>query len=150
MRMLRLTAAAAVLVGLAARPVIAGDTDWFRALADRVVNQGQSALLPPHLSLVLGLGNGAHSLPVKQLGIQTSQEMRTFNVAKVQGRRVVVLMNYNGETKITQALLLRPGQRLDKAVTYVAGTAAGALSGDQARAALTEQLHYWQQAASLK
>jgi hypothetical protein len=150
MRTLRFTTTAAVLISLAFMPAIPGNTDWFRAFGDRVVEQGQSAMLPPHLSLVLGLGDGMNSLPVRQLGIRTSHEVRTFNVATVDGKRVVVLMNYNEETKITQALLLRRGQHLDTAVTYAAGAPPDHLSGTQARAALTEELHYWQHAGTLK
>lgn len=150
MRMLRLTTAAAVLIGLAFMPAIRGNSDWFRAFGDRVVAQGQSAILPPHLSLVLGLGDGANSLPVRQLGIRDSHEIRTFNVAKVEGKRVVVLMNHNEETKITQALLLRRGNNLDKAVTYGADAPPDQLSAKRARAALTEELHYWEHAATLK
>jgi len=150
MRMLRLTTAAAVLIGLGFMPALCGNTDWFRAFGDRVVNQGQSAMLPPHLSLVLGLGNGANSLPVRQLGIRDSHQMRTFNVAEVDGKRVVVLMNYNEETKITQALLLRHGHILDEAVTYRADAPPDHLSATRARAALAEELHHWQHAASLK
>lgn len=55
---------------------------------------------------MLGLGDGDEAFQVKQLGIRPAQRVCTFNVAKVNGKCVVVLLNYEAGKQFTQACLL--------------------------------------------
>jgi hypothetical protein len=79
------------LFSVAFLPRAFADTAWFRPFCDRVTSEGKASTLPPHLSLVLGLGDGVRPVPVKQAGKQDGHEVRTFNVVQTQGQRSVVL-----------------------------------------------------------
>ena len=49
-------------------------------LIESVLRSGRDGRLPPHLSLVLGLGTGDTPLEVKQAVLREGPEMRVFNV----------------------------------------------------------------------
>jgi hypothetical protein len=126
------------------------DGSWFDPFRDRVAAAGRAATLPPHLSLVLGLGDGVQPVPVKQAGKQDGHEVRTFNVVEQTGRRPVVLMDHDEQTQETRAFLLRPDGTLDRAVAYKTGGQPRPLRASQARAALRQQLNYWANEAGSK
>jgi hypothetical protein len=121
---------------------------WFSGFTDRVLREGHDALLPPHLALVLGLGTGEKAVAVKQLAVQKTQQIRTFNVCSEKGRVVVVILEYDQETRITRAFLLGSEAKLRSAVTYETGAQPAPLSGAPARNALQEELHYWSDRAA--
>src|ERR1700756_2076281 len=79
---------------------------WFSGFTDRVLREGHEALLPPHLALVLGLGTGEKAVAVKQLAVQKAPQIRTFNVCTEKGQTVVVILDYDQETRITKAFLV--------------------------------------------
>ena len=127
---------------------VRGEVAWISGFTDRVVHQGHDALLPPHLALVLGLGAGEKAIAVKQLGTQSAQEIRTFNVHAEKGRTVVVILRYDRKTQVTQAFLLGRGAKLRSAVTYEAGGKPTSLSDENARVAFQEELQYWSNQAT--
>ena len=127
---------------------VQGEVAWIAGFTDRVLHQGHEALLPPHLALVLGLGAGEKAIAVKQLGTQSAQEVRTFNVRTEKGRAVVVILRYDLKTQVTQAFLLGRGAKLRKAVTYEAGAQPASLSDENARVAFQEELQYWSKQAA--
>jgi hypothetical protein len=144
----RLAAVFACLVCALTVPVRA-DPAWISAFTERVLRQGRDAQLPPHLALVLGLGTGETAVTVKQLGIQSAQEVRTFNVCQDKGKPVVVIVHYNQKNQVAHAYLLGSGTRLRKAVTYEAGAQPVLLSDAKAKAAFQEELQYWSDHAAL-
>ena len=121
---------------------------WFSGFTDRVLREGHDALLPPHLALVFGLGTGEKAVAVKQLGVQKAPRIHTFNVCTEKGRVVVVILEYDQETRVTRAFLLGSGAKLQSAVTYESGAQPALLSGAPARNALQEELHYWSDRAA--
>ena len=125
-----------------------GEVAWISGFTDRVLHQGHEALLPPHLALVLGLGTGEKAIAVKQLGTQSAQEIRTFNVRTEKGRTVVVILRYDRKTQVTQAFLLGSGAKLRSAVTYETGGQPASLSDENARIAFQEELQYWSNQAT--
>jgi hypothetical protein len=125
-----------------------GEVAWISGFTDRVLHQGHEALLPPHLALVLGLGTGEKAIAVKQLGTQSAQEIRTFNVRTEKGRTVVVILRYDRMTQVTQAFLLERGAKLRSAVTYEAGGQPAPLSDENARVAFQEELQFWSNQAT--
>ena len=126
-----------------------GEVAWISGFTDRVLHQGHEALLPPHLALVLGLGTGEKAIAVKQLGTQSAQEIRTFNVRTEKGRTAVVILRYDRKTEVTQAFLLGRGAKLRSAVTYEAGSQPASLSDENARVAFQEELQYWSSQAAV-
>ena len=136
------------LFSVAFLPRAFADTAWFGPFCDRVTSEGKASTLPPHLSLVLGLGDGVRPVPVKQAGKQDGHEVRTFNVVQTQGQRSVVLMDHDEQKQRTSAFLLRPNGKLERAVTYKTAAQPEPLGVAQARAALQQQLRYWANEAS--
>jgi hypothetical protein len=126
-----------------------GEGAWISGFTDRVLHQGHEALLPPHLALVLGLGTGEKAIAVKQLGTQSAQEIRTFNVRTEKGRRIVVILRYDRKTQVTQVFLLGRGAKLRSAVTYEAGGQPAPLSDENARVAFQEELQFWSSQAAV-
>ena len=125
-----------------------GEVAWISGFTDRVLHQGHEALLPPHLALVLGLGAGEKAVAVKQLGTQSAEAIRTFNVRTEKGKTVVVILRYDRKTQVTQAFLLGRGAKLRSAVTYEAGGQPASLSDENARVAFQEELQYWSSQAA--
>ena len=128
---------------------VRGEVAWISGFTDRVLHQGHEALLPPHLALVLGLGAGGKAIAVKQLGTQSAQEVRTFNVCTEKGRTVVVILRYDRKTQVTQAFLLGRGATLRRAVTFETGAQPASLSDESARLAFQEELQYWSNQAAV-
>jgi hypothetical protein len=141
---------AAGICGLMLLRVTLADVSWLPAYTARVQGQGRSASLPPHLSMVLGLGDGTQDLAVRQAGKRTGQEVHTFNVAQPQKQPVVVLMDYNEATKSVRAFRLKSGGDLEKAVTYKAGAQPQPIPDAPARKALREELNVWAVEADAK
>ena len=124
------------------------DPAWLGGFTERVLKEGKPASLPPHLSLVLGLGDGEKATAVKQAGVRTGTVVHTFNVATVDRHHRVVLIKHDETTQLTEAILLRTGGRLERAVAYKTGAAPQALPDVEARAALHEELEVWGQQAA--
>jgi hypothetical protein len=145
----RLSAAFTCLVCVMLTAPVRGEVTWISGFTDRVLHHGHEALLPPHLALVLGLGAGEKPIAVKQLGTQSAQEIRTFNVCTEKGRTVVVILRYDRKTQVTQAFLLGRGATLRRAVTYETGAQPASLSDESARLAFQEELQYWSNQAAV-
>jgi hypothetical protein len=141
---------AAGICGLMLLPVTLADVSWLPAYTARVQVQGRSASLPPHLCMVLGLGDGTQDLAIRQAGKRAGQEVHTFNVAQPQKQSVVVLMDYNEATKLVRAFRLKSDGDLDKAVTYNVGAQPQLIAGAPARKALREELNVWAVEAGAK
>ena len=145
----RTSAAFTFLVCVMLTVPVRGEVAWISGFTDRVLHQGHDALLPPHLALVLGLSAGEKAIAVKQLGTQSPQEIRTFNVRTEKGRTVVVILRYDRKTQVTQAFLLGRGAKLRRAVTYETGAQPTSLSDENARVAFQEELQYWSSQAAV-
>jgi hypothetical protein len=141
---------AAGICGLMLLPATLANVSWLPAYTARVQAQGKSASLPPHLSMVLGLGDGTQELAVRQAEKRSGQKVHTFNVAQPQKQSVVVLMDYNEATNSMRAFRLKSGGDLDKAVTYKAGAQPQPIPDAPARKALREELNVWSVEAGAK
>lgn len=133
----------AALSGLMLLPATVAKVSWLPGYVARVQASGKAASLPPHLSMVLGLGDGTHELAVQQAGKRSGEEVHTFNVAQSEAGSVVVLMDHNEATSLVRAFRLKPGGDLDKAVTYQAGAQPQPIPDAPARKALRAELDFW-------
>jgi hypothetical protein len=131
-------------------PAALADVSWLPAYTERVQSQGTIASLPPHLSLVLGLGDGTQDLAVRQAGKRSGQEVHTFNVAQTQKKPLVVLWTTSESTKVVQAFLLNSGGHLRKGRDLHRRSPPRPVPESQARNALREELQFWAGEAGAK
>ena len=143
-------ALAAGICGLVLCCATLAGVSWLPAYMARVQGQGKAASLPPHLAMVLGLGDGTQDLAVRQAGKRTGQQMHTFNVAQPQKQPVVVLMEYDEASKSARAFRLKSDGDLERAVTYTAGAQPQPIPEAAARKALREELNVWAAEADTK
>ncbi len=141
---------AAGICGLMLLPATFANVSWLPAYAARVQASGKSASLPPHLCMMLGLGDGTQELAVRQAAKRSGQDVHTFNVAQPEQQPVVVLMDYNEATSTVRAFRLKPGGDLDKALTYQAGAQPRPIADAPAHKALREELSLWAAEAAAK
>jgi hypothetical protein len=130
----------ALFVVLANPPAHAAPTGLGN-LADTVLQKGLDAQLPPHLSLVLGIGTG-DALAVKQAVLREGVEVRVFNVCVANPEDIVILRT-NEQKRTTRAFLVSRGGKLRKAVTYEGGGPPRETPPAQAAAALAAELQFW-------
>jgi hypothetical protein len=108
------------------------------------MQSGRDAQLPPHLSLVLGLGNGEQATAVKQIATQVSHEVHAFNVCAADHGNLVIF-SYSEESRTTVAFLLAPAGTLRKAVSYVANGPTREMPNAEARTAFAREREFWSQ-----
>ena len=123
------------------QPIQAANAN-FAQLAQRAQREGTDALLPPHLSVVLGLTGAEQGVAVKQLLIRAAQRIRAFNVCAA-APSTVIIFEFDEATRIITAFRVSRAGTLDKAVTYESGQPVKELVGALARRALAEELRYW-------
>ena len=111
-------------------------------LIDSVLRNGRDGHLPPHLSLVLGLGTGDAPLEVKQAVLREGPEVRVFNVC-VADHKNIVMLRTNEQKKITKAYLISTTGDLRKAVSYEAGEQPHLTPKEAASAAAADEIKFW-------
>lgn len=110
--------------------------------AQQVQKEGHEARLPPHLSIVLALGDGTAPTPVRQAATRVGTVVHTFNVlAGVHRQRV--LISYDESTQLTEAFMLRANGTLGKAVTYRSGGASRLMAPAAASAGFQHEVNFW-------
>jgi hypothetical protein len=130
----------AVLTLLISLPVLGG-SGKFQDLADMVSHRGVDAQLPPHLSLVLGIGTG-EALPVKQAVLREETVVRTFNVCVANPKDIVIVRTEEKE-RTSQAFLVSSGGKLRKAVAFREGGTAQPIPSANATAGLAAEVKFW-------
>ena len=111
-------------------------------LIDSVLRSGRDGQLPPHLSLVLGIGSGDAPLPVKQAVLRDGPEVRVFNVC-VANHQDIVLLRTNELQQSTTAYLLSTAGKLRRAVSFRAGEQPLQTPVAKADAASAEEVKFW-------
>jgi hypothetical protein len=129
-----------VVAGLSA---YAHGTDHaLNALVESVVQHGPDALLPPHLSVVLGVNSTERTTPVMQAVVRDGSIVRTFNVSAANHGNLVML-TYDEKTQETKAYLVAATGALRKAVSYQAGAPANERSVKDARTDFAHEISFW-------
>lgn len=111
-------------------------------LINTVLRSGRDGQLPPHLSLVLGIGFGDAPLPVKQAVLRDGPEARVFNVC-VANHQDIVILRTNGLQQGTKAFLLSTTGKLLRAVSFRAGEQPMQTTVAEAHAASAEEVKFW-------
>jgi hypothetical protein len=86
----------------------------------RTLTEGHDAILPPHVSDLLGISPDAHEVPVKQFAAM-GEPIRGFEVSTVQPNDVVVWVESRAQKTTTFYLMSRRGT-LRRVVEVVEGT----------------------------
>jgi hypothetical protein len=87
---------------------------------DRTVEQGHDAILPPHVSNLLGLSPDEHEVPIKQF-VQMGEPIRGFEVSSANHNNVVIFVESRAQKQTIFYLTSRRGG-LRKVLSVVEGT----------------------------
>jgi hypothetical protein len=110
--------------------------------AQMVQDKGRDALLPPHLSKELALGDGAAATPVRQIATRAGTVVHAFNVL-AGARHQRVLFTYDEAAQLTQAYTLRADGALGRAVSYRSGEPGAAMPAAAASAGYQREVKFW-------
>lgn len=86
---------------------------------DRTLEQGHDAILPPHVSHLLGISPQEQEVPVKQ-ALQMGEPIRGFEVSTAQPNNVVIWIESRAQRQTTYYLMSRRGT-LRKVLAVVGG-----------------------------
>jgi hypothetical protein len=110
-------------------------------LVQQAVTGGQAAVLSPHLSVLLGISSIEGATPVRQLGMQSGDVHRLFDVC-ANSHDKIVLMDVVADKHVS-AYLLSPSGVLLKAVAYDIGGPTHEQSLADAKPAFMRQREFW-------
>lgn len=118
------------------------DVPGFDAVARSVLQNGRDGQLPPHLSLVLGIGKGDAPLIVKEAVVRDGAKVRIFSVSVVNPKDIVTLLTDEQE-RTTKAYLLSATGKLRMAVYYRAGEPTQKIPTAAAIAESADEIRIW-------
>jgi hypothetical protein len=110
-------------------------------LVQQAVTGGQAAVLSPHLSVLLGISSSEGATPVRQLGLQSGDVHRLFDVCENNHDRIV-LMDVVANKHVSAYLVSASGVLL-KAVVYDIGGTTQEQRLPAAKAAFMKQREFW-------
>lgn len=73
---------------------------------DRTLDQGHDAILPPHVSNLLGISPQEHEVPVKQF-VQMGEPIRGFDVSAAEHNNVILFVESRAQKQTTYYLTSR-------------------------------------------
>jgi hypothetical protein len=114
----------------------------FDEVVASVLRNGRDGQIPPHLSLVLGIGTGDAPLSAKQAVLREGPEVRVFNVSVANSKDIVILRT-NEQEQTTKAYLLSATGKLRKSVFFHAGGPTQEIPSKEAIAAAADEIKYW-------
>jgi hypothetical protein len=87
---------------------------------DRTLQQGHGAILPPHVSNLLGISSHEQEVPVKQF-VQMGEPIRGFEVSTAQPNDVIIWIESRAQEQTTYYLMSRRGT-LRRVLAVIEGT----------------------------
>ena len=87
---------------------------------DLTLKQGHDAILPPHVSHLLGISPAEREVPVKQF-VQMGEPIRGFEVSTAQPNDIVIFVESRAQKQTTFYLMSKRGT-LRKVLTVLEGT----------------------------
>ena len=130
-----------VLTVFAGHPALAANAPM-RDIVAAVLKSGKAAQLPPHLSLVLGLGDGSAPIAVRQAVLRDGATVRVFDVTTAESPAVVMLRT-NERDQTTRAWLMAANGKPLQAVAYHAGDEPRRTPPKQAATEAAAELQFW-------
>ena len=87
---------------------------------DRTLAEGHDAILPPHVSNLLGISPDEHEVPVKQFA-EMGELIRGFEVSTAEHNNVVIFVENRAQKQSTYYLMSKRGT-LRKVLAVIEGT----------------------------
>ena len=87
---------------------------------DRTLAEGHDAILPPHVSNLLGISPDEHKVPVKQF-VEMGELIRGFEVSTAEHNNVVIFVENRAQKQTTFYLMSKRGT-LRKVLAVMEGT----------------------------
>lgn len=111
--------AACWLAAQSQKPAASQTKSRLASAIDRTLDQGHDAILPPHVSNLLGISPEQHEVPVKQF-VQMGEPVRGFEISTAEHNNVVIFVESSAQKKSTFYLTSRRGT-LRKVLSVIEG-----------------------------
>jgi len=108
---------------------------------DRTLDQGHDAILPPHVSHLLGISPEEHEVPVKQL-VQMGEPIRGFEISTAEHNNVVIFVESRAEKQSTFYLTSRRGT-LRKVLSVIDGVGYARVPTKDDRETFDQEKQHW-------
>lgn len=108
---------------------------------DITLEQGHDAILPPHVSNLLGISRQEHEVPVKQF-VQMGEPIRGFEISSAEHNNVVIFVENRAQNQTTFYLMSRRGI-LRKVLAVIEGTGYVRVPTKDDREAFEQEKQWW-------
>lgn len=108
---------------------------------DRTVDQGHDAVLPPHVSNLLGISPNEHEVPIKQF-VQMGEPIRGFEVSSANHNNVIIFVENRAQKQTMFYLTSRRGG-LRKVLSVVEGTGYARVPTKDDKEAFEKEKQRW-------
>ena len=123
-------------------------TSRFAAAIDQTVAHGRDAVLPPHISHLLGISPREQEVPIKQFVIM-GEPIRGIEISKAETNNVVIFVENRAQKESTFYLTSKRGT-LRKVLSVKNGVGYGRQPTRDDREALEKEKQYWVEQLSPK
>ena len=120
----------------------AGDRGRIARAADTVEKSGVKAIIPPHVSDMLGIASGGKECPVAQRFERNGNLVRGFNVSTTDKNDIVIFVTDEG-TKENTYYLTSPLGKLRRVLAVKEGTGNLQRPAAKEKAAFEKELRFW-------
>lgn len=108
---------------------------------DVTLEKGHDAILPPHVSHLLGISPQEQEVPVKQF-VQMGEPVRGFEISSAEHNNVVIFVENRAQKQTTFYLMSRHGT-LRKVLAVVEGTGYARVPTKDDREAFEQEKQWW-------
>jgi hypothetical protein len=108
---------------------------------DRTLEQGHDAVLPPHVSHLLGISPEEHEVPVKQFA-EMGEPIRGFEVSAAEHKNLVLFVESRANNQST-FYLSSPRGTLRKVLAVIEGVGYARVPTKDDREAFEKEKQYW-------
>ena len=133
--------AVCALAGQSRMPAASQARSRFASAIDRTVAQGHDAILPPHISHLLGISPQEHEVAVKQL-VEMGEPIRGVEVSTTDDNNVVIFVESRAQKESTFYLASRRGV-LRKVLSVINGVGYDRRPTKDDREAFEKEKQYW-------
>lgn len=130
-----------LLVAQAPTPAAPKAKSRLATAIDRTLEQGHDAVLPPHVSHLLGISPEEHEVPVKQFA-EMGEPIRGFEVSAAEHKNLVLFVESRTNNQST-FYLSSPRGTLRKVLAVIEGVGYARVPTKDDREAFEKEKQYW-------
>ena len=123
------------------KPAASQTKSGFASAIDRTLDQGHDAILPPHVSNLLGISPKEQEVPVKQF-VEMGEPIRGFEISAAEHNNVVIFVESRAQNKSTFYLTSRRGT-LRKVLSVVEGVGYARVPTKDDRETFEQEKQRW-------